>query len=93
MLRLPCPFCGVRDQEEFIFGGPSHLTRPSIEVTDAEWTRYLFSRENPKGTHLERWRHAFGCGRWFNVARDTASHEILAVYRMGDPPPPSLMEL
>ena len=28
-------------------------------------------RSNPKGVHFERWRHVHGCGRWFNLARDT----------------------
>ena len=44
---------------------------------------------NPKGVHFERWNHARGCRRWFNVARHTVTHEILAVYKMGEPPPAS----
>ena len=44
-------------------------------------------RSNPKGVHCERWRHVHGCGRWFNLARDTVSDQILAVYRMGEPRP------
>lgn len=87
MLRIACPYCGVRDQTEFRFGGPSHIARPAFEVNDAVWTDYLFFRENPKGMHYERWVHEYGCGRWFNVARDTITHEIHAVYRMGDPKP------
>lgn len=83
MLQIPCPYCGVRDEPEFSFGGPSHVTRPGLEVSDQEWTAYLFNRDNPKGIHYERWQHAYGCGRWFNVARNTATHEILAIYRMG----------
>ena len=31
--------------------------------------------------------HAQGCRRWFNVARDTVSYEILTVYEMDAPPP------
>ncbi|MEJ1961288.1 MAG: sarcosine oxidase subunit delta [Gammaproteobacteria bacterium] len=87
MLRIPCPYCGVRDEPEFAFGGPSHVERPAFEVSDVEWTDYLFVRENPKGVHFERWLHESGCARWFNVARDTVTHEILAVYRMGEPRP------
>jgi heterotetrameric sarcosine oxidase delta subunit len=87
MLRISCPYCGLRDEPEFLFGGPSHVTRPPSDATDAEWTDYLFNRENPKGVHYERWLHAFGCQRWFNVARQTTTHHILAVYRMGEPPP------
>ena len=44
-------------------------------------------RSNPKGLHFERWRHIHGCGRWFNLARDTVSDRILAVYPMGEPRP------
>jgi sarcosine oxidase, subunit delta len=87
MLRIPCPYCGTRDEPEFIFGGPAHVTRPNIEVDDAAWTDYLFKRKNPAGIHLERWLHSYGCGRWFNVARDTRTHRILKVYFMGETPP------
>ncbi len=87
MLRISCPFCGIRDEPEFAFGGQSHIARPAFEATDAVWADYLFNRDNPKGVHYERWLHAYGCGRWFNVARDTGTHEVLAVYRMGDPKP------
>ena len=87
MLRISCPYCGERDEPEFVFGGPSHVTRPGLEADDETWTGYLFNRDNPVGLHFERWLHAYGCGRWFNVARNTLTHEILAVYAMGDPRP------
>jgi heterotetrameric sarcosine oxidase delta subunit len=44
-------------------------------------------RKNPKGVHFERWNHARGCRRWFNAARHTVTHEIIATYKMGEPPP------
>lgn len=90
MLRITCPYCGTRDESEFVFGGPSHITRPSPEVDDATWTAYLFNRSNPAGPHNERWGHAFGCGRWFNLVRDTRTHQILKIYVMGSPPPGSI---
>jgi sarcosine oxidase subunit delta len=87
MLRIGCPYCGVRDEEEFRFGGESHSTRPGADASDARWGDYLFNRGNACGVQYERWLHAFGCGRWFNLARNTLTHEILAVYRMGEPRP------
>lgn len=87
MLRIACPYCGIRDETEFTFGGPSHITRPKTEADDGIWTSYLFNRKNPAGVHLERWAHIYGCGRWFNVARDSRTHEILKTYAMGAPPP------
>ena len=50
------------------------------------WADFLFHRTNPKGAHRERWMHAHGCRRWFNVERDTVSHVITAVYEMGKQP-------
>jgi heterotetrameric sarcosine oxidase delta subunit len=89
MLLIPCPWCGERDETEFHCGGQSHIARPANadRLTDAEWADYLYMRENPKGLHFERWHHSSGCRRWFNVARDTVTHEILAVYRMTDARP------
>jgi sarcosine oxidase subunit delta len=87
MLRIECPWCGTRDETEFSFGGEGHIERPALDVDESTWADYLFNRENPKGIHYEQWLHGFGCGRWFNVARDTVTHEILAVYRMGEPKP------
>jgi len=87
MLQIPCPYCGVRDEPEFTFGGQAHLSRPPLSASDAEWTGYLFHRDNPKGPHYERWLHAYGCGRWFNIARNTVTHDVLAVYRVGEPKP------
>jgi sarcosine oxidase, subunit delta len=86
-MRISCPYCGTRDEPEFVFGGPAHVTRPSADADDATWTAYLFNRKNPAGTHRERWLHLHGCGRWFNLARDTRTHEIRQTYAMGLPPP------
>ena len=84
MLRIPCPYCGSRDELEFNYGGPAHITRPELTATDREWTRYLYFRKNPKGPYRERWLHFAGCGRWLNVLRDTVTHEIQKVYPMGE---------
>jgi heterotetrameric sarcosine oxidase delta subunit len=43
-------------------------------------------RHNPKGIVAERWCHTLGCRRWFNVERDTVTHDIIHVYAMGEPP-------
>jgi len=83
MLQIACPWCGVRDEEEFRYGGESGVARPAANVDDARWSDYLFNRTNPKGVYDERWLHAYGCGRWFNAVRDTVTHEVLATYRPG----------
>ena len=87
MLLLTCPHCGPRNETEFSCGGESHISRPPLDATDDDWADYLFFRDNPKGVTLERWRHAYGCGSWFNVGRDVVSHRVVAVYAMTDPKP------
>ena len=86
MLLINCPFCGEREETEFHCGGEAHIVRPQTPsaLSDDEWADYLFMRTNPKGVHLERWRHDVGCGRWFNAARDTVSDRFLAFYKMGE---------
>ena len=37
-------------------------------------------RENPRGVHFERWRHVYGCGKWFHAARSTATLEVFGTY-------------
>ena len=88
MLLINCPHCGPRDESEFSCGGEAHIARPLAEntLTDAAFADYLFLRDNPKGLFLERWRHAAGCRRWFNIARDTVTHEIVEIYPMGSLP-------
>lgn len=87
MLRIECPWCGIRDETEFTYGGETHVVRPPTDCSDETWTEYLFIRSNAKGEQAEHWCHTFGCGQWFNVLRDTVTHEIKVVYRMGEPRP------
>jgi sarcosine oxidase subunit delta len=88
MLCIECPWCGSRDEAEYGYGGEAHRILPAGErVSDADWAAYLYLRRNPKGLHRERWVHAAGCGRWFNVVRDTRSGAIAAVYRSDAEPP------
>ena len=89
MLLIPCPYCGERPELEFAYGGQAHIARP-VEpglLSDDEWAAYLVMRDNVKGLHSERWRHAHGCGRFFNAVRDTTTDEILAAYEIGAPRP------
>ena len=66
--------------------GPSRSPRPHA-ASDGQWTEFLYFRANPKGEHAERWRHAAGCGRFFNAVRDTASDRFLATYKIGQSSP------
>ena len=89
MLQINCPWCGTRDEGEYVFGGEAHIVRPNAPdaVSDTQWSDYLFNRDNPKGVHFERWQHRFGCRQWFHVARDTVTHQIHRVYKVDESRP------
>ena len=89
MFLIKCPYCGERDQSEFSCGGEAHIVRPKNppDLSDNQWADYLFMRKNIKGIQFERWNHLNGCRQWFNVARNTATDEIVKVYSMGEPAP------
>ena len=80
MLLIPCPHCGDRPEIEFAYGGEAGIARPSdpSALDDAAWAAFLYARSNPRGRHAERWRHVHGCGRFFNVHRNTLTDRFEA---------------
>jgi sarcosine oxidase subunit delta len=92
MLLIECPYCGVRAETEFAYGGEGGIARPlqTETLSDEQWGDYLFMRKNPKGLHHEQWRHASGCGRWFNALRDPVCYRFEAVWKIGEPAPAAL---
>ena len=89
MLLLTCPVCGVTAEEsEFVPGGEAHLRRAGADASEEDFEAYMFLRRNPRGVHFERWRHAFGCGKWFHAARCTRTLEVFATYPAQTPAPP-----
>ncbi|NVO27705.1 sarcosine oxidase subunit delta [Donghicola sp. C2-DW-16] len=90
MLTLQCPYCGVMAEEtELSAGGEAHLKRFGPGSSDADFETYMFMRENPKGVHFERWRHANGCGKWFHAARCTVTLEVFGTYTAQTSVPPA----
>ena len=93
MLILECPYCGVHaDETELHAGGEAHLKRFGPGSDDEAFEGYLFMRENPKGVHLERWRHSFGCGKWFHAARCTMTLEVFGTYSAQTFEPPQALK-
>ena len=89
MLILTCPYCGLNAEEtELHPGGEAHLTRIGPAGSDDAFEDYMFARRNPKGVHLERWRHAYGCGKWFLAARDTVTMQVYGTYSAQSRTPP-----
>ena len=59
MLRIHCPYCGIRDHAEFSYEGDATVAWPDIAVEDREaWHTAVFLRSNPAGPHFEYWQHS-----------------------------------
>ena len=90
MLMLTCPHCGVTAEEtEFAPGGEAHLERFGPGSSDDDFEAYMFLRDNLRGPHLERWRHAYGCGKWFIAARCTVTLRVFGTYPAQTKQPPA----
>ena len=79
MLRIPCPWCGVRDESEFRYRGDASRPRPSAEAGIDAFTAYVYQRDNPCDWHSEWWLHVAGCRALLKVVRHTLTDEIRSV--------------
>lgn len=87
MLRIACPVCGLRDEVEFRYRGDASVVRPAPDAEEAVFYDYVFTRDNPKGRHVEWWQHVQGCRAVLKAVRDTVSHEIAWTGLPDDVPP------
>jgi len=74
MMLIHCPHCDEKRPEvEFAYAGEAHIVRPNAErqqaMSDAEWSQFLFIRDNKRGEHCERWWHANGCNQKWKAAK------------------------
>ena len=77
-MRISCPYCGPRGNDEFTYLGDATAQRPDPHQPDAAATfyDYVYLRDNPSGIHRELWYHGGGCHKWLVVTRNTRTHEI-----------------
>ena len=49
MLHIKCPYCGLRAQKEFAYGGDATVKRPELnkEVSSEEWNNFVYMRKSP----------------------------------------------
>ena len=85
-MRIQCPHCGLRDVAEFTYHGDAdHAGKrpePALENSD-EWNSWVYDRTNIAGAHKELWQHTGGCRSFMIVTRNTVTHEIIGVEKVG----------
>jgi len=87
MFLIHCPYCDEhREEEEFHAAGQAHMPRPKDPdgMSDEQWGDYLNYRISARGAHRELWHHSAGCGKYFNILRDTVTYEIYGTYKAGE---------
>ena len=72
MSLFTCPFCGLRNLEEFAF----HKTLPNVPGGVFEAT---FLRCDTPESSEEHWQHRYGCRAWLRVRRNPSSGDVLEV--------------
>ena len=86
MIRIDCPWCGVRDEVEFTYRGDAGVSRPGANAPEEAFHDFVYTRKNPRGWHLEWWHHSAGCRQFLKVVRHTMTHEVRSVSRATDMP-------
>lgn len=79
MLRINCPWCGVRDETEFRYRGDAHEPRPEVAAESTAFIAYVYERSNRRDWHFEWWLHVGGCRRLLRIDRHTLTHEIRSI--------------
>ncbi len=79
MKMMRCPINGLRNINEFTFGGELQLEHELFLKADAVWAKSLFFKYNGQGFVLEWWLHQ-ASGYWFIVERHRLSNEITRTY-------------
>lgn len=77
-MRLACPICGERNNDEFVYLGSADPVRPASDAPSSAWTNYVYQRTNQAGANRELWHHTYGCREWLIVERDTRTHEVIS---------------
>jgi sarcosine oxidase subunit delta len=85
MLRIPCPWCGLRDESEFRYRGDAARHRPPADAGLEAFNSYVYQRDNLRDWHTEWWLHVGGCRRLLKVVRHTFTHEIRSVAPAAEP--------
>ena len=79
MKQLHCPLNGLRNIDEFVYGGEYHPDEAAAEIDARAWARQVFFHRNCAGLVIEWWCHA-PSAYWFLAERDTRSNTVVRTF-------------
>lgn len=82
MKQMTCPLNGLRNMDEFIYGGPLK-SMPATDAPAQAWADYTFGEDNAEGRVFEWWLHT-PSSFWFIAERDTVSDEVIRTMAFAD---------
>ena len=71
-MQLDCPFCGLREVEEF------HC-RGTVPEFGADSVAGIYLRVDRAETSTEYWQHVDGCRSWLLVRRNPSTNEVQSI--------------
>ena len=71
-MQLDCPFCGVREVEEFHCRG----TAPDFGTDSVDG---VYLRIDRSETSTEYWQHVEGCRSWLLIRRNPSTNAVLGI--------------
>jgi heterotetrameric sarcosine oxidase delta subunit len=70
-MQLHCPFCGLRQVEEFHCRG---MVADSDDAISA-----VYERVNRTDSSVEYWQHVDGCRAWLQIWRNPTTGEVFEI--------------
>jgi sarcosine oxidase subunit delta len=86
MKQMHCPLNGLRNIDEFVYGGEYHPDAEPIGTDARACARQVFFHRNHAGLVIEWWCHA-PSSFWFLAERDTRSNTVVRTFPPSELPP------
>ncbi len=78
MKLMHCPLNGLRNINEFVFGGEVK-PMPAMDCSDEQWADYIFYHNNSEKVVQEWWLHS-ASGYWFIAERHRVTDDVVRTF-------------
>ena len=90
MLRIECPWCGLRNEDEFSYGGDAGVARPADDTALDDWYDYVYTRDNPEALDNSCWHGGLEDSTIADIKASIANPAELLYFQMTPKRKPTL---